>query len=89
AGEAELLTIATHPDHRRQGIARALMQDWMRSASALAETAFLELAADNAGAAALYAQFGFECVAQRPNYYVRPDHRIDALILRAPLPFSD
>lgn len=86
AGEAELLTIATHPDHRRHGIARALMHQWMHTASAQASTAFLEVAADNAPAIALYATCRFETVAHRPGYYPRPDRRVDAWVMRAPLP---
>lgn len=88
AGEAELLTIATHPDHQRKGVATRLMQDWMRTAQESATTAFLEVAADNAPATRLYAQFGFETVARRTAYYKRDDQKVDALIMRAPLPFS-
>ena len=88
ADEAELLTIATHPDHRRQGIATMLMEQWMHTAQDSARTAFLEVAADNAPAAGLYEQFGFEIVARRAGYYKRDNHKVDALIMRAPLPFS-
>ena len=88
AGEAELLTIATHPDHRRRGVASGLMRDWMSEAQSKASTAFLEVAADNAAATALYSKFGFEIVARRAGYYKRADRVADALILRAPLPFS-
>lgn len=89
AGEAELLTIATHPDHRRRGTARALMQRWMATASTQADTAFLEVAADNAAAIALYDAFGFKQMARRPDYYKRAATSVDALVMRAPLPFSD
>lgn len=89
ADEAELLTIATHPAHRRTGIATTLMHDWMHAASTIACTAFLEVAADNVGAIALYDRCGFEEVARRPDYYQRPDTRADAIVMRASLPFSD
>ena len=89
AGEAELLTIATHPDHQRQGIATKLMYQWMRSAQDHAGTAFLEVAADNAGAIALYGDFGFETIARRPDYYARTNTPVDALVMQAPLPFTD
>lgn len=88
AGEAELLTIATHPDHRRRGIAQDLMATWMTAAATLADTAFLEVAADNQSAIALYAKSGFETVSRRPKYYARPSGKVDALLMRAPLPFS-
>ncbi|MEO9684650.1 MAG: GNAT family N-acetyltransferase [Tateyamaria sp.] len=86
AGEAELLTIATHPDHQRRGIATCLMTRWMTTASASAQTAFLEVAADNAPAIALYERHGFDLIARRPGYYSRPTSKIDALVMRAPLP---
>ena len=88
AGEAELLTIATHPDHQRQGLARAVMADWIaRTAQDGGETAFLEVAADNLPARALYAAFGFAQVGQRKGYYARANvPAVDALVLRRPLP---
>ncbi|WP_299726263.1 GNAT family N-acetyltransferase [uncultured Tateyamaria sp.] len=88
AGEAELLTIATHPDHRRQGVAKALMQRWMGDAQTRAGTAFLEVAADNTAAIRLYARFGFDEVARRTGYYKRAGQAVDALILRVDLPVS-
>ena len=88
AGEAELLTIAVHPDQQGRGIGADLMRDWMRAAASQADTAFLEVAADNGPARALYDRFGFAVVARRPGYYGRGDTRTDALVMRAPLPFA-
>ena len=88
AGEAELLTIATHPAHQGRGVGSAVMRAWMDTASANATTAFLEVAADNQTAISLYSRFGFDIVARRPRYYVRPDINVDALVMRARLPFS-
>lgn len=88
ADEAELLTIATHPDYQRRGVAAKLMQKWMTAASATAQSAFLEVAADNAPAIALYERHNFENVARRPRYYARPTTAVDALVMRAPLSFS-
>ena len=80
--EAELLTIAAHPDHRRKGLAQNLMQSWTQAAAARgARTAFLEVAADNAGAIALYLRCGFVETGRRKGYYARPDAgRVDALL---------
>jgi ribosomal-protein-alanine N-acetyltransferase len=51
-----------------------------------AETAFLEVAADNAPARALYAATGWEQTGARRGYYTTPEGtKIDALILRRPL----
>ena len=46
AGEAELLTIAVHPDAQGKGAGGTLMSKWMSSVDA--DEAFLEVAADNA-----------------------------------------
>lgn len=88
AGEAELLTIATHPDHQRCGIGTSLMHLWMTAAAISAQTAFLEVAADNNPAITLYKAFGFAIVARRPDYYARTTTRTDALVMRASIPFS-
>jgi len=87
AGEAELLTLAVAPEARRQGSARALIADFVEEATRRgAEHAFLEVAADNAPARALYAATGWTEAGRRPGYYHRPDGTaVDALVLRLPL----
>lgn len=88
ADEAELLTIATHPDHRRRGLARACMAAWMEAAAARGATqAFLEVAHDNAAAIALYDAMGFHRSGLRPRYYPRSDGpAADAVIMMRNLP---
>ncbi|WP_299375077.1 GNAT family N-acetyltransferase [uncultured Tateyamaria sp.] len=88
AGEAELLTIAVHPTAQGRGVGRRLMHAWTTAATPLAQSAFLEVAADNAAACALYARFGFAHVARRTGYYARGDGRVDALVMRAALPLT-
>ena len=74
ADEAELLTIATHPDHQRQGLARHLMAVWHAQAQNLgAARAFLEVAADNTSAMGLYAACGYMPCGRRRAYYRRRD----------------
>lgn len=86
AGESELLTIAVDPAHQNKGIGRRLLQRWM---AAGADTAFLEVAADNAGAIHLYSSMGFQITATRPAYYRRKDAAaVDALILTKDLTFG-
>ena len=59
AGEAELLTVAVAPESRRRGTGRALLQAFSEAARArAADTAFLEVAEDNAPARALYRAAG-------------------------------
>lgn len=84
ADEAELLTLATDPDHRRRGLASALMAGFDAAATARgAVTAFLEVAEDNAAARALYAQAGWQQAGRRPGYYTRPGSPpVAALILK-------
>lgn len=83
AGEAELLTIAVAPAARRQGLGRKLAQGFLdRARHQGAESAFLEVAAGNDAARALYAAIGFSPAGKRRGYYQRPDGTTDdALIL--------
>jgi [ribosomal protein S18]-alanine N-acetyltransferase len=87
AGEAEVLTLAVEPGHRRRGVARALLEAGLAQAAAMgAEEAFLEVAADNLGALALYREAGFAQAGFRGGYYLRPDgDTVDALVLRRTL----
>lgn len=82
AGEAELLTIAVDPDFHGQGTGRRLMDLWLRSLDGTAETAFLEVAVDNAPAIHLYTRVGFSVTARRAGYYLRKDSAaVDAVIM--------
>jgi ribosomal-protein-alanine N-acetyltransferase len=87
AGEAELLTLATDPGLRRQGLGRDLLAAFEAEARARgALEAFLEVAEDNAAARALYAGAGWQAVGRRPRYYPRAGAApVAALILRKPL----
>ncbi len=82
--EAEVLTIATDPAHRRQGLARAALAQGESVAGAKGATAvFLEVAEDNQAARALYAQAGYVQVGRRPGYYLPKDAApVAALVLR-------
>lgn len=83
ADEAELLTIATHPNTQRQGRARACMSLWHGRARALGATqAFLDVAADNHPALALYAACGYAQSGTRTGYYPRPEGTVcDAILM--------
>lgn len=83
AGEAELLTLAVAPDQRRRGLGAELVRAFLQEATRRgADSAFLEVAAGNDPARALYAAAGFAPAGIRRGYYQRPDGgREDALIL--------
>jgi ribosomal-protein-alanine N-acetyltransferase len=85
--EAELLTIAVRPAHRRTGAGRALLQAVIeRARGAGARRLFLEVGADNPAARALYAAVGFQPVGGRRAYY-RRGHApaADAIVMRLDL----
>ncbi len=83
ADEAEILSIAVMPKARRVGLGRTLLTAAIAEARARGAAAvFLEVAAANAAARALYAQAGFREVGTRPNYY---PGGAAALVLRAAL----
>ena len=87
AGEAELLTLAVAPAHRRAGRGRALLAAFEDAARIRgADTAFLEVAADNAAAIALYDRQGYAACGRRKGYYRGDEGReIDAVIMRRSL----
>ena len=80
-GEADMMNLAVHPEYRRRGIARQLVQTlicWLKEQGS--HILILEVRASNAPAIELYTQLGFVQVGRRPNYYFKPKE--DALILR-------
>ena len=75
ADEAELLLIAVLPGQRRRGVARKLLEEFMRQSRDLGlRQVHLEVRYGNA-AAELYRQAGFEPVGRRRNYYHGADGR--------------
>lgn len=82
AGEAEILTIAVLPPWRRHGLGgRLLAAALCAAAAAGAEAMFLEAAADNIAALALYHRRGFVRVGLRKGYYAGKD----AVVMRRDL----
>jgi ribosomal-protein-alanine N-acetyltransferase len=81
--EAELLTIAVDPDQRRQGHARALLEDLAtRLAAEGIEEIFLEVAETNTAARGLYLAAGYSERGRRRGYYRRAGGApIDAVIM--------
>jgi ribosomal protein S18 acetylase RimI-like enzyme len=67
---ADLERIATHPGHRRHGVATGLLKRLTDAALADgADRMLLEVSADNQVAAAFYAAHGFRRIDVRRRYY--------------------
>jgi ribosomal-protein-alanine N-acetyltransferase len=85
--EAEVLTVATAPVHRRKGLARAALAQAEQVAKAAGATViFLEVAEDNHAARVLYTQAGYAQIGRRPGYYLPKDAApVAALVLHKQL----
>jgi len=81
--EVHIATIATHPEHRRQGIAKQLFVEALDLANAEgARSVLLEVRAGNQAAREMYRKFGFEIVGRRKRYY--KDTFEDAILMTLP-----
>ncbi len=82
--DAEILTLATHPDYRRQGLARILLNEsfvYLRHCGV--RTLFLEVDVSNTPAINLYKTLDFQLYGTRKNYYKNSDGLLsDALLMR-------
>jgi ribosomal-protein-alanine N-acetyltransferase len=80
ADEVHLLAIATHPDHRRRGVAARLLDRVLCVARAgAARMVTLEVRRTNVPAIALYEHRGFKRVGVRPAYYAEDNE--DAVVM--------
>lgn len=78
ADEAELLTVAVAPEAQGRGIGAQLVARFLEQARVRgAKQAFLEVAADNAPALAVYRKLGFVEQGRRQGYY----HGVDAIVM--------
>ena len=82
--EAELLTLAVHPNARGRGVGADLLRAFEAEAMARgAGECLLEVATNNEAACALYARLAYQPVGRRTGYYRRrAAPSVDALILR-------
>jgi len=85
---ADVMTVATAPDHQRKGIGRLLLDDLTRRAAVHGcEALLLEVRADNDAARNLYGRNGFDVISVRRRYYQPGD--VDALVMRRLLTEGD
>lgn len=83
--EAEIITIATEPKHRKRGIARFLMDEAIRNLhSDRVKSLFLEVDETNASAIGLYRSLGFVQAGERKGYYASDAEEApaNALVMR-------
>lgn len=76
SGEGYVTNVATMPKYRRQGIARALIQEVLRNHM---EFLTLEVRESNIPAINLYSSLGFVEVGKRPRFYREPTE--DAILM--------
>jgi len=77
--EVHILNLAVHPEQRRSGIARLLVEQVVNEADARgAQMITLEVRRGNEPAIALYQSFGFRETGVRRNYYARGE---DAIVM--------
>lgn len=78
--ELHINNLAVAPDHRRRGIASALLRHVLHEGATLgAARATLEVRRSNEPARCLYERFGFAVAGVRRGYYTRPVE--DAIVL--------
>lgn len=85
--QSEILTIVVSPTQQRKGLGRALLQ--LAENCALergADIMFLDVAADNPSATAMYIGAGYHQCGTRPRYYRREINgivgRVDAILYK-------
>ena len=68
--EADILTIAVHPNYRRRGVADKLLVEIFEVLSKKGvNIIFLEVRRSNESAVKLYQKKGFKKISERKNYY--------------------
>ena len=82
-GEGDITSVAVHPDYRRKGLAKKLIEKFENSLPEDTESIFLEVRESNCGAIALYEKCGFETLSVRKNFYSQP--RENAVVMQKKL----
>ena len=78
--ELHVTTVATHPDHRGQGLATRLLLELLRTGAATgAAAATLEVRGTDRATQRMYGRLGFAPAGVRPGYYSAPTD--DAVIM--------
>ena len=77
----EILTVATSPEYRRQGIAHRLLERFFELIPDEVENIALEVRQSNTAAIALYESFGFVKMGVRRRFYRDPVEDADVMVV--------
>ena len=76
--EAQIISVAVHPDYRKKGLGKALFEKIIKETDDISIYT-LEVRSDNKAAIGLYNALGFCEVGRRKNYYTNPT--CDAILM--------
>ena len=85
--EAEIITLAVHPEKRRKGLARCLIEELTKTLAnnpgpnKLTQRILLEVAESSFPARQLYESMGFQVFQRRTGYYNDSSGNADALLM--------
>ena len=81
--EGQITNIATHPDYRRQGYGRAVVEALVKYAKMNGlDSISLEVRESNRAAIELYAKQGFKVEGKRKDFYTKPTENALIMIWR-------
>ena len=81
--EGQITNIATHPDYRRQGYGKAVVEALIKYAkNNRLESISLEVRESNRAAIELYSSLGFKVEGKRKDFYTNPREAALVMVLR-------
>ena len=81
--EGQITNIATHPDYRRQGYGKAVVESLIKYArNNRLESVSLEVRESNRAAIELYSSLGFKTEGKRKDFYTKPTEAALVMVLR-------
>ena len=82
--EGQITNIATHPDYRRRGYGRAVVESLIKYAkNNRLDSISLEVRESNRAAIDLYSKLGFKVEGKRKDFYTKPTENALIMIWRA------
>ena len=82
--EGQITNIATHPDYRRRGYGKAIVEALIKYAKQNGlDSISLEVRESNAAAIELYTGLGFKVEGKRRDFYTKPTEAALVMIWRA------